>query len=376
MPSDQRWSEGVSGTILWHKCCRLLLKIKNVILRHLKNHYAIATALYGGDCQDPSKPRKMTWSVVRGTNKDDMTVDAQIGVHTRILSPERDRIDIAVQEFLYVVQGVVELQRASGVSAPVPVVYGSSVEIIAKDMVASLIQNFRTELSAVARLSDPAELPNLLRASPGVTEQQIHKEAFKIVLRKLMENRTSPGNLQYEIRDYACAGGAADWDAPPGAIVLSGEDVRERTMMVQQIIPRELRERFDRTFASLLQQRDDLRPELEEIVREIAKIYATYGMVMRDEHGAVLNRFISAATTPTLTADSDVRNFIFLDAGLRRVYAEAFMKYHGIRHNVCFKTAMDKPNPPFADIAGTFLADQFDERDGTRPTAVMVKRAS
>lgn len=314
----------------------------------------------------------MTWSVVRGSNKGDLEIDRTIGVVTHALHPGQETICAAVREFLLLVKSVVEMQRKSGVQYPVPVVYGSSVEIRSQDLVAGLTQSFRAQLGKFAVVSDPAFVRHMAGQSPGTPEHVLHKELLKIVLKALMENVTPPGSMQYEIRDYACAAGAQDWDTPPGAVLLTGQDAQERTRLAQSIIPGALRGRFDMTYAAFLQGRQEVRAELENIVREIAHLYARFGMLSRED-GKVINRFVSAATTPDLTANSDVRNFIFLDMGLRRVYAEAFMAHHGISHNMCFKTALDKPSAPFADIAGTLLADLFDQRDGTSPTAVLVR---
>lgn len=315
----------------------------------------------------------MTWSVVRGTNKSDMTVDSNIGVTTRTLDGGNDTIVTATQEFLQLIRRVVPMQQSS---EPIPVVYGSSVEIHAKDLVLSLICEFRSEIAEAAAFENPACIDHLLRQTPGITEQMLQKEALKIVWQKLMENSVRRGALQYEIRDYAAAGCAGDWwDSDPQAIVLQGQSQGERTRLTQSIIAPELRARFDTAYMDVVMRRDDSkRGELEGIVREIAAQFVRYGMVARDERGKVVNRFISAATTPDLTSESDIRNFIFLDAGLRKVYGEEFIRLQNIDHNVCFKTSLDKSNPPFADIAGTFLADQFDARDGTKPTAVMVRR--
>ena len=342
----------------------------------MKNLRAIATAVYGGDCEDIRTPRKMTWSVVRGTNKNDLMVDPDIPVVSRIIGPGHATIVEAVGEFLTLVKSVVQMQRSAGVPQAVPVVYGSSVEIQAKDLVLQLIQHYHAELGEVVAFSNPACIAHLLQQTPSLKEQVLQKEILKIVLQKLMQNVTPSGALQYEIRDYACAGSGVDWDIPPGAILLQGDNAQERTELTNKIISPDLRGRFDAAYMAVLQQRDDMRPELENIVREVARQFVAYGTVSRDEKGNIINRFISAATVPELTATADIRNFIFLDAGLRKVYGEEFMKCHDIRHNVWFKTSLDKPNPPFADIAGTFIADQCDARDGTKPTAVMTERGN
>lgn len=333
-------------------------------------------AVYGGNPHtpdDPNAPRKITWSVVSGKTKDDLKVDQNIGVVTHTLHPAQERIRIATAEFLHLVKSVVEMQSKSGVNKAVPVVYGSTVEILSQDLVDELVRSYADRLGKVAVIADPTFMRSLINKTPGTSVPHIYKELFKIVLQTLMGTVTPPGALDYQIRDYACANGSQDWDVPAGATLLHTNNTAERTRLANSVIPRDLRKDFDATYEAFLNRRDDVRIHLEQLTQQIAFIYAGHSLLSKDDHGNTVNRFISAATTKDLTPDSDVRNFIFLDAGLRKVYAEAFMAYHHIRHNVCFKTSLDAPSPPFADIAGTFLADQFDERDGTRPTAVLVR---
>lgn len=336
--------------------------------------HAIATAVYGGNLEganDPERKRKMTWSVISGTTKDDMAVDRELGIITHTIHQESD-ICAALREFLQLVKGVIHMHQAAGHESQLPAVCGASHEIQAKGLIRSIAQSFRSELGDIATLADPAYAARFTRDHPDISEQVLHKESLKIMLKTLMQSIDPNRSIQYDTRDYSCAQGCDDWEVPANAIVLSGGDAQERTRLTNMIIPTDLRARFDSTYSLFLNGREDLRGDLEGIVREIAVLYATYGMVVRDEHGEVINRFISAATTPDLTSDSDVRNFIFLDLGLRRVYGEAFIAHHRIRHNVCLKTSLDNPSPPFADVAGTFLADIFDRRDGTQPTSVLV----
>lgn len=330
--------------------------------------------MYAGDPEDLAIPRKMTWSVVNGTQKKDMVVNDDIGVNTREITT-RETIVAAVEEFLALVKRVIQMQKQNRHQEAVPVVYGSSIDIHAKDLVEGLVSHYRHELGETAALADPACVAHILRQTPGLKAQTLEKEAFKIVLQRLMKNRVQAGDLQYEIRDYAAVASQSDWEMPPNAIQITGENAAERTILTNTILGEGLRERFDAAYIAVIHQRqDDRRPELEGIIREVARKFATHGMLVRDENGKVVNRFISAATTPDLTPNSDIRNFIFLDDDLRRVYGEEFIRFAGIDHNVCFKTSLDKRNPPFADIAGTHLADQYDARDGTKPTAVMVRR--
>ncbi len=344
----------------------------------MKEHFAIATAIYGG-CTgraDDAMPRKMTWTAVRGSDKRSMVIDQSLGVNTRTLGAAHTRVADAMNEFLVFVRDVVALQQKNGLQQPVPVVYGSSIEIHSQDLVEELVAANRAKLGKVAVLADPAFMAHMLRTSPpGTTPQALFKETLKLVQQALMAGSVPAGALQYETRDYAAAGCGVDWHEERGAVVLEGNDAQQRADMVNGLIPADMRSRFDATYMEVIMRGNaDKRQELHDIVRGIARIIARHAMVARDEHGNVINRFISAATPKTLNAQSDIRNFIFSDAELRTVYGEAYMAAHGIRHNVCFKTSLDTPNPPFVDIAGTLLADQFDARDGTHPTAVMVRR--
>lgn len=345
----------------------------------MKDHLAIATAIYGG-CTgraDQENPRKMTWTAVRGSDKRNMVIDDALGIHTRTLGQAQTRVADAMNEFLGFVQQVVALQQRQGVTVPVPVVYGSSVEIHSADLVQELVQANRAKLGRVAALADPAFVAHMVATSPRTTEQMVHKEALKLVQQTLMAGVVPSGSLQYEIRDYAAAGCGVDWHDERGAVVLEGSDAQERADMVNNLIPGGTRQQFDAAYMEVVMRGNDgKREELRELVRSIARVIARHAMVARDEQGNVINRFISAATPRTLAANSDIRNFIFADADLRTVYGQAYMAAHGIRHNVCFKTSLDAPNPPFVDIAGTLLADQFDARDGTTPTAVMVRRGA
>jgi hypothetical protein len=119
-------------------------------LSYLPPLRAVATALYG------NTPLELATTVVQGTTKADLAVDHSIPATHRRIGPGGDfTIQSSIAELLLVVQGVVQMQRASGETRPVPLVYGSAIETNCRPAVEAIIAEHRGELGMLVNLEDP-----------------------------------------------------------------------------------------------------------------------------------------------------------------------------------------------------------------------------
>lgn len=299
--------------------------------------------------------------MVQGTTKADLAVDRSIpAIHRRIGARGDFSIQSSFAELLLVVQGVVQMQRASGEKRPVPLVYGSAIETNCRPAVEAIITEYRGELGKLVNLEDP-RCAEQVATKGQFTVSQVYQAGFKELISALVTTRTPPGSVQFEIRDYA------------GCRVTTGQDREATTQATHLIVSRELREKFNELYQADCRRTRDCRAELRQLTVQIATLFSRHSFLARDEQGKIVNRFISANSTTSLDVDGDIRNLIFLDSELRQIYTDTYMRQLNIQHNVCFKSALDKVCPPFADIAGTHLADLMDERDGTKPCAVLTR---
>ena len=74
--------------------------------------------------------------------------------------------------------------------------------------------------------------------------------------------------------------------------------------------------------------------------------------------------------------DEPYFNYFKDDAELRELFARRLIARMNIDHNIAVKCPGDAPNPPFADVTGTMMADEMDlrERGKIKPELVLVKR--
>ena len=165
----------------------------------MANMYGIATALYG------ENPRRMTTSVVCGKNKKEIRVVAR--TDHNLDDNLSGSVCTAVGSLLDVVNAVVRANSSGIKGHPLVVVYGSSTDFAARDILERMYSTYQSGLKGISVVMKNLDNPILLQvaASSGVetTQQGIERSVLGQGLGILIQNLGyEPELLQLEPRLY------------------------------------------------------------------------------------------------------------------------------------------------------------------------------
>ena len=106
---------------------------------------------------------------------------------------------------------------------------------------------------------------------------------------------------------------------------------------------------------------DDLRRGIELL----AKLHADNQKVLPEWGWSLFaSRFIG------IPRERNHMNMVLIAPELRKIFSRVFFQELWADYNICMKAYWEKPNPPFSDVAMTYIADSIDKREASSPTLV------
>ncbi len=327
---------------------------------------AIAAAVYG-----PSGNERLSVSVIEGTAKNDIYLTETQSEQIKINS--RPAVATRMKDFAAKVALVIGNQKQQ-TNKPVPLVFGWPAEFFSPDLVENTMRGFGIPSSFMKKeTAEPIFITRTQLATPHVRTakySQRYMEIFGKLLSKYLQDSLKVAQADFEFRPRAFV----DLD------LTNDRSISE----LEAAIASEDRQEWGRVFMNLVQTAEggdaQARSDLEDIMRHKAHLLVErYDSIAFISGASAINRdstrfFMTGIPKEPFISDVHLNCFTKLE-GLRTVFAEEMIRLMDLDHNICLKAPCDPRNPPFTDVAATYLADQFDELNGTTSrTAVIVKR--
>lgn len=298
--------------------------------------YSLATAIHG--VRNTPDVLAITTSIVEGERKERIVV--RDTVHQTFDPRKQDAVKAVIDAYLVQISAVVRRQRAEvPETMPVPIVFGWPVDIDRTDLVRHIGACFRENIALAQRLYEPNVSTNA--GSEALYGQQMVADC--VIGHLAQQTDISFTDISFEGRGY----------------MDQKKHLSEATRELVRASLASDHESEIRLLKSAAPYSRHAHEQLKAFVRKLASEFALIICANRNpaQHQS---RFLTYGIAIDECRESEIYNCFHGDEELREIFTSIVIDILRTEHHIAIKCPRDASNPPFTDVAATYIADNLD----------------